>query len=320
MERIPIGKPLQNLDIYIVDNRMRLCPIGVKGEICVSGVGVGRGYIGDEQKTKQFFMENPFVSPMTNDSSPKLSPNDRSPHYPNPPLPQSPIYLTGDLGAWLPDGTILFFGRKDYQVKIRGFRIELGEIENRLLNHPEIKEVAVIDRTDEVGNKYLCAYISVQGTPHGAFRKELREFLSKTLPNYMVPAHFVQLEKIPLTTSGKVDRKALPEPGIKAKEAHIAPGNDVEEKLAGIWAEILGIEKDIISMDSNFFALGGHSLKATIMVQKIHKELNRVIALEEIFKVPTIQGIASLIGIIQWGENKENGHISDVRQREEIEL
>ncbi|MGD2089467.1 MAG: amino acid adenylation domain-containing protein, partial [Candidatus Aminicenantes bacterium] len=156
MERIPIGKPLQNMNIYIVDKRMQLCPIGVKGEICVSGVGVGRGYIGDKAKTKQVFIKNPFFPAVTNENSSSFTfTNDCSPQL----SPNNRLYKTGDMGTWLPDGTIEFFGRKDYQVKIRGFRIELGEIENRLLNHPEIKEAVVIDREDQVGNKFLCAYV-----------------------------------------------------------------------------------------------------------------------------------------------------------------
>jgi amino acid adenylation domain-containing protein/non-ribosomal peptide synthase protein (TIGR01720 family) len=323
MERIPIGKPLQNMNIYIVDNRMHLCPIGVKGEICVAGVGVGRGYIGDEEKTKQVFIKNPFVSPITNESS-SSSTNDRSPYYPNSPLPQSPIYLTGDLGAWLPDGTILFFGRKDYQVKIRGFRIELGEIEDRLLNHPEIKEAVVIDREDNTGNKYLCAYIVVQHTAQGPWRMEPGEFLSQTLPAYMIPAHFMRLENIPLTSSGKVDRKALPEPeGGQITQKYMAPTNPVEEKLAEIWSEVLGKEKGAIGIHHNFFDLGGHSLKAIVLVSKVHKEFNVKLPLAELFKTPTIKELSHYIkeaakdryASIESAEKKDYYVLSSAQQR-----
>lgn len=218
-ELIPIGKPLQNLNIYIIDSHEQLCPIGVKGEICVSGVGVGRGYVGDKERTQSVFCDDPFTSE-----------------------PGVRMYKTGDLGRWLPDGTIEFFGRKDFQVKIRGFRIELGEIEGRLLTHPAIKEAVVVDREEVIGNKYLCAYYichdSIRNAPE---TEELKEFLSRTLPYYMVPTHFIQLERIPLTPNGKTDRKALPAPDPELdsvltfitsemlKKAKIQPWQKLEE-------------------------------------------------------------------------------------------
>jgi amino acid adenylation domain-containing protein/non-ribosomal peptide synthase protein (TIGR01720 family) len=293
MERIPIGKPLQNMNIYIVDNRMQLCPIGVKGEICVSGVGVGRGYLGDEQKTNQVFIKNPFFSPITNENASSFT-NDQWP------MTNDHLYKTGDLGAWLQDGTIEFFGRKDDQVKIRGFRIELGEIENRLLNHPEIKEAVVIDREDEIGNKYLCAYIAARSRDHGAESvvsiENLRKFLSQTLPDYMIPEYFVQLESIPLISNGKVDRKSLPEPedsGMKQK--YVPPENTTEEKLVEIWAEVLEKEEGGIGVNRSFFDLGGHSLKAIVMVSKVHKEFDVKLPLTELFRTPTIRELSQYI-------------------------
>jgi len=234
IEQVPIGKSLQNMNIYIVDRRMQLCPIGVKGEIYVSGVGVGRGYLNNLERTTEVFMENPFVSPITNDR----------------------LYRTGDLGCWFPDGTILFFGRKDYQVKIRGYRIELGEIENQLLKHEKIKDAVVIDRESHTGDPgkgkgetYLCAYIvlaekSGDGT---AGEKSLtffngiekNYFILNGLPEYMIPPKFLFLENLPLTTSGKVDRKALPVPDEVPVEEYIAPRDEVEKKLAKIWSEVL---------------------------------------------------------------------------------
>ncbi|MCP4151740.1 MAG: AMP-binding protein, partial [bacterium] len=257
---------------YIADSRMHLCPIWVKGEICVSGVGVGRGYLGDVEKTKQVFATDPF----TEEKGVRL-------------------YKTGDLGCWLPDGTIEFFGRKDYQVKIRGFRIELGEIENRLLSHPVIKEAVVMDREDEMGNKYLCAYVVHQPYNSSEFG-DLKEFLSENLPDYMLPAHFIQLDKMPLTSSGKVDRKALPNPEYDGNtQAFTAPSDTMEKKLVEIWADVLGKEKKIIGSTHNFFDLGGHSLKGIVLVAKIHKEFDVKLPMAELFKAPTIRELARYI-------------------------
>jgi amino acid adenylation domain-containing protein len=196
LERIPIGKPVQNLRIYIVDQYMKLCPIGAAGEIWVSGVGVGRGYLKDEERTAGAFMDDPFAGE-----------------------PGTRLYKTGDLGRWSADGTIEFLGRVDYQVKIRGFRIELGEIENCLVRHSLVKGAVVTDREDAEGNKYLCAYI----LGNDAFKKDsgietLKGYLGRILPDYMVPAHFVVLEQFPLTANGKIDRKALPAPEIRVSD------------------------------------------------------------------------------------------------------
>jgi amino acid adenylation domain-containing protein len=187
-DMIPIGKPLQNFHIYIVDENFNLCPMGVKGEICVSGIGVGRGYLKDKEKTEKVFMRDPFITEK-----------------------EVSLYKTGDIGRWLEDGAIEFFGRKDHQVKIRGFRIELGEIESKLVSHEDVEEAVVIDREDEEGNKNLCAYL-VTNKPLNVSR--IKNYLSDILPEYMVPAYFVKLKEIPLTPNGKTDRKALPEPSI----------------------------------------------------------------------------------------------------------
>lgn len=190
LDTIPVGKPLYNFNIYIVDQEMRLCPIGVKGEICVSGIGVGRGYLNDAARTDAVFMNDPFTQE-----------TDRR------------LYKTGDLGRWLPGGIIEFFGRKDYQVKIRGFRIELGEIENKLVNHPDVHEAVVIDLEDELGTKYLCAYLV--GRPDIDIAA-VKTHMSQQLPYYMVPSHVIQLDKMPVTPNGKVDRKAMPKPQAMA--------------------------------------------------------------------------------------------------------
>jgi amino acid adenylation domain-containing protein len=241
--------------------------------------------------------------PMTNDRFQRLLPDDHSskssPYSPySPYLPYSPIYQTGDLARWLPDGKIEFLGRIDTQVKIRGFRVELGEIESHLMGHKAIKDVVVIERRDlsGTGEQYLCAYIAASGgieaLPDSA---RLKEYLARRLPDYMVPSFFIPVERIPLTPNGKVDRKALPKPGIDTEESYIAPRNREEEGLAEIWSEVLGLKKNAIGIDSDFFQLGGHSLKATIMLGKIRKRFDVDFSLSEIFKTPSIRGICSQI-------------------------
>jgi acyl carrier protein len=202
------------------------------------------------------------------------------------------LYRTGDLARWLPGGEIEFLGRIDYQVKIRGVRIELEEIENLLLTFPGIKEACVICKTDESGNNNLCAYIiSNEEVPVPGIRKHLL----KHLPGYMIPVHFVFLEKMPLTPNGKIDRKALPDPEIKIPAGNIAPRNQTEKALAEVWSEVLGIEKDKLGIDANFFELGGHSLKAIILSTRIHKKLNIKVPLAEIFKSNTIRSLSGYI-------------------------
>jgi len=203
IERIPIGKTVQNFKIYVLDQHHQLSPLGVKGEICVTGIGVGRGYLNKPGLTAQKFQPNEkLLRGVQGGGFLEKSPPGRR---------RQKLYKTGDLGRWLPDGILEFFGRKDFQVKIRGFRIELGEIENRLAKHQSVKECAVTAREDENGNKYLCAYVVARGAYTPAL---LKEYLSTQIPEYMVPAQFVQMKAMPLMSSGKIDRKSLPTPGI----------------------------------------------------------------------------------------------------------
>jgi amino acid adenylation domain-containing protein len=269
MDQVPIGKPIQNLNIYIVDEHMELCPPGVKGEIVVSGVGVGRGYLNDVEKTANAFMRDPFVE-------------DR----------KIMLYKTGDLGCQQPDGTITFYGRKDYQVKIRGYRIELEEIENKLAGHPNVKEVVVMNKEDEKGNVFLCAYLAPEGEIEIS---SIKEYLLENVADYMVPTHFVELDHLPLTPNGKVDRRSLPEPELKAGNSYAAPRNQIENRLAGIWSEVLEIDKSSIGIHDNFFEMGGHSLRATILAGRVHKAFNVKVPLAEIFKIPTINGISEYL-------------------------
>ncbi|MDQ1350347.1 MAG: hypothetical protein QG657_648 [Acidobacteriota bacterium] len=281
---VPIGKPLQNLRIYILDKYLSLCPIGVVGEICVAGIGVGKGYWKNREKTDAVFIPNPHLDVLDNEDYEDYK----------------VLYKTGDLGYFRADGNIECLGRLDSQVKIRGNRIELGEIESQLLNHKEIKEAAVIVKTTNIANelngnvnKYLCAYFVPE---HEIQVSELKEYLSGRLPEYMIPSYFISLKKLPLTPNGKIDRKALPEPKYEHYEhrsAYCIPTNKIEIKMAEIWSELLAIEKDSIGIDDNFFGLGGHSLNITILVSMIQKEFNSVIPLLEAFKNPTIRALSA---------------------------
>ncbi|WP_291571169.1 non-ribosomal peptide synthetase [Clostridium sp. UBA4548] len=279
-----IGKPINNTQIYIVDSNIKLLPIGVSGEIYISGEGLARGYLNKPELTAEKFVDNPFE-------------------------PGTKMYKTGDLARWLPDGNIEFLGRIDNQVKIRGFRIELGEIENRLLQHENIKEAAVLVKENKDSEKYICAYVVSDKTIQ---QLNLKGHLRETLPEYMVPAYFVKLEKMPLTTNGKLDRRALPEPNLDASlTEYETPRNEVEKALAKIWTEILAIER--VGINDNFFDLGGHSLKATMLIAKIHKELSKEVPLKELFKSPTIKGISKYL------ESAEENLYSKIEKVEEKE-
>ncbi|MDM8550508.1 amino acid adenylation domain-containing protein [Desulfobacterales bacterium HSG2] len=261
---VPIGKPIDNTRLYVLDQNDTPVPIGVIGELCIAGVNVGRGYLNKPELTEEKFVPDPF------------HPGER-------------MYRTGDLCRWLPDGNIEYLGRNDFQVKIRGFRIELGEIENRLSSYGPVQDSVVVAR--EIQDDYvLAAYMT--GKEELSISK-LRDHLKAGLPEYMIPSYFVQLESLPLNQSGKTDRKALPDPfetGMGPETEYIAPRNEAEEKLAAICQEVLGIEK--VGIQDNFFELGGHSLKATQVVSRIHKEFGAEITLQAFFNKPTIEKLA----------------------------
>jgi len=265
-----IGKPIGNTRAYILDKNLKPVPMGVKGEIYLTGANLARGYWNAPEKTAERFIPNPYSS--------ELCPF---------------IYKTGDLGSWLPDGNIDFHGRVDYQVKIRGNRIELGEIEARLALLDEISDVVVVDRDDSQGNKFLvCYYQSHIDLNTGT----LREHITESLPEYMVPSRFIRMDKLPLTPNGKVDRKSLPEPDDLrpvVETEYVAPGNETEKILASVWQEILGIEQ--IGIRDNFFDMGGHSLKVTEVVAIVKKRFNVNIRVRAIFEEPTIEGLALII-------------------------
>jgi len=309
----PIGKPLLNTMIYIFDRCFNVQPVGITGELFVGGRQVGRGYLNNPELTFERFInyksQNKKYKQIANGNVQNYKPNcifaamqscnhasmhyhSPSRHYPIPPLTRFPIYRTGDRARWLPDGNIEFLGRIDHQVKIRGFRIEMGEIENQLLAYDGIKEAVVLSREDKTGDKYLCAYMVAQKELNPL---ELREFLSGKLPEYMIPAYFTPLEKIPVTPNGKINREALPTPEISVEKGDITPRNQSEEMIAAIWSEVLDLEKEKISIMANFFQLGGHSLKAAVMINKINKAFNRRLSLIEVFMTPTIKGLCENI-------------------------
>jgi amino acid adenylation domain-containing protein/FkbM family methyltransferase len=275
---IPIGRPISNTSIYILDKYLNPVPLMVYGEIYIGGDGVARGYLNNPELTNEKFLRG-----VQGGSFFKKRPPGRR---------RQKIYRTGDLARWLSGGYIEFLGRIDQQVKIRGFRIEPQEIVNYLLTHESIGSVVVLVKEGKTGEPYLCVYF-VSDKELGS--AELRAFLSYGMPGYMIPSYFVQLEEIPLTPNGKIDREALPGPVIEAGAVHAAPTDEIEARLVETWHEVLGTLPFAIGIDDNFFELGGHSIKATLLAAKIHKVFNVNVSLPDIFASPTIRGLAVLI-------------------------
>jgi tyrocidine synthetase-3 len=312
-EALNIGKPIANTRIYIIDNMLRLQPLGVAGELTIGGLGLARGYLNRPELTAEKFDLDL--------GDYQDYPEEKRLHFNGPGLTALPpgcrrqgIYRTGDLARWLPDGNIEFLGRLDHQVKLRGFRIELGEIENQILKHKEIKDAVVVTRSHGEEDKCLCAYIvSDRDIPIPG----LKDFLSKQLPGYMIPAFFMRLQQIPLTVNGKVDRKALPSPRIEVDREYLAPGNRIERKLVEIWAELLNLREDTISITANFFHLGGHSLIIAILAARIYQETNVIVSYEEMFKKPTIRALSRYITAAAKGNYSA---INPVEKREYYQL
>jgi amino acid adenylation domain-containing protein len=263
-----IGKPIPTLTCYVLDQQQNLLPAGISGELYVGGEGVSKGYINKKELTATRFVENPF------------KPGER-------------LYRSGDKVKMLDNGELEYAGRIDDQVKIRGYRIELGEIENVLRQHPQVEEAVVIAKKDDKGDNNLVAYVVSREKLNTI---ELRQAIALHIPAYMLPAHFVQLDKIPLTSNGKTDKKNLPVPSaenLMAGIAYIVPRNATEEKLVAVWQQILG--KENIGVKDNFFELGGHSLKATRLVSQIHKDFDVKLALKDIFTNPVLEEQALLL-------------------------
>ncbi|MDM9382031.1 amino acid adenylation domain-containing protein [Chlorogloeopsis sp. ULAP01] len=273
---VSIGRPITNTQVYVLDRDLKPVPIGIPGELYISGEGLARGYLNRSELTAQKFIRNPFSSEL-----------------------ESRLYKTGDLVRYLPDGNLEYIGRLDHQVKIRGFRIELGEIEIVLSQHPAVQETIVVAREDIPGNKRLVAYLVLHQQPTPTI-SDLRRFLKQKLPEYMVPSSFVMLDTLPLTPNGKVDRRALPAPEMAVPEREltfVTPRNPIEEMLAGIWTNILGIEK--VGIHDNFFELGGHSLLATQLISQVQTNLKVELPLRSLFKAPTVAGLAECIQTVR---------------------
>jgi tyrocidine synthetase-3 len=295
LSSVPIGKTLGNLALLVLDRHLNPCPIHVPGELYIGGDGVSRGYLNNPELTSEKF------------------PPAGGPSYPTHPLTHSPLYRTGDRARWLPDGTVEFLGRIDQQVKIRGFRIEPGEVEKYLLEHDEVKEALVMARENQQAEKYLCAYVVPQSPHSPPPLHSLRDYLCGRLPDYMVPAHFVLLEKMPLNPNGKVDTRALPVPEVTSVKGYIAPRSDVEKKLVDTWARVLETDKNQVGIDDDYFELGGHSLNVTRLIGLIHKELNIQVPFTEIFVSPTVRELAAYIS---QQEESRFDEISPVEKKE----
>jgi acyl-coenzyme A synthetase/AMP-(fatty) acid ligase/acyl carrier protein len=270
---VSLGRPISNMESYVLDQSLAPVPVGVSGELYLGGAGLARGYLGRPDLTAERFVPDPF--------SRKAG---------------ARLYRTGDLARYLPDGNIAYEGRADRQVKLLGFRIELGEIESCLARHPAVRDCAVIVREDRPGRKNLVAYAvtlpeqtSDQTTPN-----ELRAFLTSKLPEYMVPSVFVHLDELPLTENGKVDRKALPAPlPASAGNTFVAPRDLTEEIIAGAWTEVLGVAR--ISVQQDFFELGGDSLTATQVISRINLAFQIDLPLGVLFEQRTVAGLASAV-------------------------
>jgi amino acid adenylation domain-containing protein len=286
-EFVSIGRPVLNTRISIFNKSLGLEPIGAAGEIYIGGEGLAAGYLNNSELTGERFINDPYRS-------------------------GSKLYRTGDLGRWMPDGNIECLGRVDFQVKIRGYRIEPGEIENHLMELPFIEEALVVDRLGADGERYLCSYIVMNhdkkeasieredgaakaGNDAGNINNKIRRYLSNHLPGYMIPSYFVILENIPLTPNGKIDRKKLPEPEVGTGRDYEAPRNEIEEKLIEIWSEVLNVKKEAIGLDTNFFEIGGNSLKILNVERQIRDKLHKEISIIDLFIHSTIRLIGDYL-------------------------
>jgi len=285
---IPIGRPIDNTSIYILDSHLQPVPIGVPGELYVGGVGLARGYLNQPDLTAERFIPSPFGQ-------------------------EQVLFKTGDLGRYLADGDIEYLGRIDHQVKVRGFRIELGEIESQIKRLEAVSNCVVVVREDRPGDQRLTAYY-VCKDGHAVSESELRRQLQAKLPEYMLPAIFMRLDALPLTPNGKVDRQALPEPetvrpDIEASFA--APRSQTEKMLADIWAEVLNVEQ--VGTNDNFFDLGGHSLLMIRVHSKLQEIIDQDISMITLFQYPTVGSLCNYLS----GEAIEQSSIEKIYDRAE---
>ncbi len=279
-----IGSPIQNTQIYILDDNLNALPNRAIGEIYVSGDNVSAGYLYRDKLNQEKFIKNPFIE-------------------------NSLLYRTGDLAKRTSGGKIEFLGRSDNQVKISGYRIELGEIESKLCNHPDIRETVVVARTDKEGEKSICAYYISDADLKNV---DLWEYLSVDLPNYMFPSYFVRIESIPFTSNGKLDKNALPAPTLEKQQSYIKPRNEIEQILANLWSEVLAVDKENISIDTNFFEIGGNSLKSIRMFNLIKSNTSFDITIAKLFTYPTIRSLADHLNSVNTGKEYEIDDRSEI--------
>lgn len=291
-----IGEPIPDLQLHILSQDQKPVPVGMPGELYVGGAGLSRSYLNQPELTSKCFVPDPFT----------IKPDKR-------------LYKTGDMVRSLSDGNIEYIGRIGSQVKIRGFRIEPGEIESVLSEHPGVRQAVVMAREDVPNDKRLAAYV-VPGNIQGSVASELRGFLRKRVPDYMIPSAFVTLEALPLTPNGKLDYDSLPAPGTimpEPSETYAEPRNSSEKKLAGIWADVLGIGQ--IGIHDNFFELGGHSLSATRVISRVNESFQVNLSLRSLFDAPTVESLARNIQAIQWVTRDRQTPPND-KERKEIVL
>ena len=313
--RIPIGRPLPNIQLYILDGCRRLQPVGLPGELGIAGEGVATGYLNNPELTADKFVNLAAKTRDDTRSSKNQTLNPKS----------QILYRTGDLARFLPDGNIEYLGRIDSQVKIRGFRVELGEIESVLRTHPAVKEAVLITRPDQQGCHSIYAYIIPTNQTNGTNRTsetngtnqtsptKLRQYLAETLPDYMIPAHFVRLEHLPLTPSGKIERLRLPESAVRPKGNVLPPRNDLEERLTRIWSEVLGQAYDAIGIDTNLFEGGGHSIKVIAFISRLYNEFKVRVPFARVFELASL---GRLSDFIKKGSGERRDLIVSVEEKE----
>jgi amino acid adenylation domain-containing protein len=295
--RTPIGRPVRNTQVYLLDSAMQPVPVGVAGELYVGGAGLARGYLGDAGLTAARFVPHPFSD-----------------------AGGARLYRTGDMGRYLPGGDIVFIGRADQQIKLRGFRIEPAEIETVLVGHEAVLDSLVILREDISGDKRLVAYLIAEDGARPA-AGQLHEFLKSHLPGHMIPSAFVWLESYPLLPNGKVDRRALPAPErsrADGDENFVAPRTDVERQLADVWSEMLKVER--VGVNDNFFELGGHSLLATQVVWKIRETFEADVPLRILFERSTIAELAELVERAQSVKDETRAPVIRRKSREQYRV
>lgn len=294
-DNIPIGRPIANTEIYILDENRQPVPVGVTGDLFIGGQGVVRGYLNRPELSAERFIPNPFKSD------------------------GSRIYWTGDLAKYREDGVIEFLGRVDHQVKIRGYRIELGEIETALGAHPWLREAVVIVREDTPGDQRLVAYIVAKQKAPSA--SELRDYLRRSLPEYMVPNDIVSLDRLPLTPNGKIDRKQLPTPSqmttAQAVE-YVAPTEGLQQLIANIWQETLKLQS--VSVKDNFFDLGGHSLLIVRVHQLLKERIEKPISLTDLYRFPTIKSLTDFLSLDEASASLKHSSDRASRRREKLGL